>query len=81
MPTNSEATVNVRLGDLLRTKHPAWRDGIGVEQSRVLREAARRPDIVVRHPGGQIVVVETEFAPGATVEQDACARLGQVVRG
>ena len=79
MPANSEATVNVQLGDLLRTKHPAWRDGIGVEQSRVLREAARRPDIVVRHPGGQVVVLETEFAPGATVERDACARLGQVV--
>ena len=79
MPTNSEATVNVLLGDLLRTKHPDWRDGIGVEQSRVLREAAKRPDIVVRHPGGQVVVVETEFAPGAGVEGDASARLGQVV--
>ena len=79
MPTNSEATVNVQLGDLLRTKHPAWRDGIGVEQSRVLREAARRPDIVVHHPGGQVVVLETEFEPGAGVEGDACSRLGKVV--
>ena len=79
MPANSEATVNVQLGDLLRTKHPAWRGGIGAEQSRVLQEAARRPDIVVRHPGGQVVVLETEFAPGAGVEGDACARLGQVV--
>ncbi len=79
MPANSEATVNVQLGEVLRTKHPAWRDGIGVEQSRVLREAARRPDIVVSHPGGQVVVLETEFSPGASVEQDACARLGEVV--
>ena len=79
MPANSEATVNVQLGDLLRTKHPAWRDGIGVEQSQVLRNAARRPDIMVSHPGGQVIVLETEFAPGATVERDACARLGQVV--
>ena len=79
MPANSEATINVQLGDLLRTKHPAWQDGIGVEQSQVLRNAARRPDIMVSHPGGQVVVLETEFAPGKTVERDACARLGQVV--
>lgn len=54
MPANSEATVNVQLGAVLRTKHPGWREGIGVEQSRVLREAGKRPDIVVRHPGGQV---------------------------
>ncbi len=80
MPANSEARVNVQLGELLRTKHPGWRDGIGTEQSQVFREAARRPDIVVRHPGGQVVVVETEFAPGPGVESDACARLGAVVK-
>ena len=79
MPANSEATINVHLGDVLRTKHPAWREGIGTEQSQVFREAARRPDIVVRHPGRQVVVVETEFAPGRQVEADARARLGEVV--
>ena len=79
MPANSEATINVHMGDVLRTKHPAWREGIGTEQSQVFREAARRPDIVVRHPGRQVVVVETEFAPGRQVEADARARLGEVV--
>ncbi len=79
MPANSEATINVHLGDVLRTKHPAWREGIGTEQSQVFRKAARRPDIVVRHPGRQVVVVETEFAPGRQVEADARARLGEVV--
>ncbi len=77
---NNEATVNVHLAEVLRNKHPGWRGGIGVEQSRVLGEAARRPDIVVRHPGGQVVIVETEFAPGSEVEADACARLGKVMR-
>ena len=80
MPANSEATINVQLGEILRTKHPGWRDGIGTEQSQVFRKAARRPDIVVRHPGGQVVVVETEFAPGRDVESDAIARLGEVVQ-
>ena len=81
MPANSEATVNVQLGEVLRAKHPGWRDGIGAEQSQVFLEAARRPDIVVRHPGGQIVIMETEFAPGRTVEADARVRLGAVVKG
>ncbi len=80
MPANSEATINVQLGEILRTKHPGWRAGIGTEQSQVFRKAARRPDIVVRHPGGQVVVVETEFAPGRGVESDAIARLGEVVQ-
>ena len=80
MPANSEATINVQLGEILRTKHPGWRDGIGTEQSQVFARAARRPDIVVRHPGGQVVVVETEFAPGRGVESDAIARLGEVVQ-
>ena len=79
MPANSESTINVHLGDVLRTKHPAWREGIGTEQSQVFRRAARRPDIVVRHQGRQVVVVETEFAPGREVEADALARLGEVV--
>lgn len=80
MPANSEATVNVQLGEVLRAKHPGWRDGIGVEQSQVFLDAARRPDLVVRHPGGQVVIVETEFAPGWSVEADARVRLGAVVK-
>ena len=79
MPANSEATINVELGRVLRTKHPDWRSGIGVEQSQVLRRASHRPDIVVRSAGGQVVVVETEFAPGRDVERDACARLARIV--
>ena len=43
----------------------------------MLREAARRPDLVIRHPGAQPVIVETEFPPARGVEGDACARLGQ----
>ena len=79
MPANAEVVVNGRLGEALRSKHPLWREGIGVEQSRVFRETARRPDILVRRAGAQPVVVETEFPPGRGVEGDACARLGRAL--
>ena len=77
MPQNTEATVNAALAEALRHKHPLWRDAIGAEQSGVFpQNPALRPDIVVRSTTGQPVVVETEFAPGATVERDAAERLG-----
>ena len=77
MPRNSEAVVNAALGEALRGKHPFWREALGVEQSGVFVEnRSLRPDIFVRHLHAQPVVVETEFAPAATVEQDAAGRLG-----
>ena len=77
MPQNSEAVVNAALAEALRRKHPLWREALGVEQSGVFAEnRSLRPDLVVRPPGAQPVVVETEFAPAATVEQDAAGRLG-----
>ena len=52
---------------------------MGAEQSGVLRNApAQRPDIVIRHPGGLTVLVETEFVPARTVEDDARGRLGEI---
>ena len=77
MPQNTEATVNAALAEALRHKHPLWRDAIGAEQSGVFKEnRALRPDIVLRAKNAQPVVVETEFAPAASVEQDAAGRLG-----
>ena len=76
MPQNTEATVNAALAEALRHKHPLWRDAVGAEQSGVFADRALRPDIVVRPKDAQPVVVETEFAPAATVEQDAAGRLG-----
>ena len=65
MPRTAEHTVNVELARLLRTRHPRWRQGIGVEQTGVLSDApAQRPDILIRHPGGLPVVIETEFHAG-----------------
>ena len=76
----SEIAFNVRLLDVLQTKHPRWRDHTGVEQQGVLRETALRPDIVIRPPGGIPVVLETEFMPARSVEADAQARLGQFLQ-
>ena len=80
MPRTAEHTVNVELARLLRTRHPRWRQGIGVEQTGVLSDApAQRPDILIQHPGGLPVVIETEYMPARGVEQDARGRLGAVV--
>ena len=77
MPKTNEIAFNVQLLNVLRNKHPRWRDRTGVEQQDVFRESALRPDIVIRPPGGIPVVLETEFEPAHTVEADAQARLGK----
>ena len=81
MPRTSENAFNPELANVLRRKHPRWPDRIGVEQTNVLSEAAGlRPDLIVRHPGGLPVAVETEYTPAHTVEQDARQRLGKTLR-
>ena len=77
MPKTNEIAFNVRLLDVLQTKHPRWRDHVGVEQLDVLRETALQPDIVIRPPSGVPVIIETEFIPARSVEADATARLGK----
>ena len=80
MPRTNEIAFNVALSNVLRTKHPRWRDHIGAEQQGVVRETAQRPDIVIRPPGGIPVVLETEFEPARSVEEDARKRLGKFLQ-
>ena len=80
MPRTNEVAFNVELSNVLRTKHPRWRDHIRAEQQAVVRAAAKRPDIVIHPLGGIPVVLETEFEPARSVEEDAQARLGQVLQ-
>ena len=81
MAKTSESAFNTELAKVLRRKHPRWPDRIGVEQTNVFSEAAGlRPDLIVRHPGGLPVAVETEYTPAHTVEQDARQRLGKTLR-
>ena len=81
MPKTAETAFNTDLAKVLRRKHPRWPDRIGVEQTNVFSESAGlQPDIIVRHPGGLPVAVETEYTPAHTVEQDARQRLGKTLR-
>ena len=78
MPRTGEKAFNYPLAEVLRGKHPRWR--VEAERSAVLQDGAGlTPDIVIRHPGGAPVIVETEWEPAATVEEDARARLGATV--
>ena len=76
MPQTSEIAFNFELSNALRSKHPRWRDRTSAEQTNVLREPGLQPDVVIRPVGGVPVVLETEFEPARTVEEDARKRLG-----
>lgn len=76
----AEIVFNQELAHVLRGKHPRWPERISVEQTNVISgEPALQPDIIVRHPGGVPVAVETEYTPATTVEDDARQRLGKTL--
>ena len=78
MASTTEQAFNFAFGDVLREKHPLWKDALGVEQTHVLQGAAgKQPDLILSPPGTSPVAVETEFTPAATVEEDAVSRLGE----
>ena len=76
MPKTNEIAFNVRLLDVLQTKHLRWRDHVGVEQRMSSARPPCKPDIVIRPPGGVPVLIETEFMPAHSVEADAKALWG-----
>ena len=78
MPRTSEVAFNARFAEVLRGKHPLWREHLGVERTGVFPDApGLRPDVLVLAPDTQPVAIETEWAPARTVEADARARLGK----
>lgn len=81
MSKNSEQLLNNELSRILRNKNPRWKTNLTSEMTGVLEEnAALRPDILVVHPNGLPVIIETEIEPGRTVELDARSRLGKTVK-
>ncbi len=77
MARNTEPLVNAVLAAALDGMHPRWR--VSAEQTDILGSSALRPDLLVAMGHSVPVILETEFTPAATVEDDARARLGQVV--
>ena len=76
--TTNEVAFNTVFAEALRSKNPRWKNQVSAEQSNMLAGAkGQRPDIVVDMPGMVPVVLETEFEPAGTVEQDAQARIGE----
>ncbi len=74
-----ETAFNSYFSAVLEAKHPRWT--VEAESTRVFADnAAKAPDVVVRMPGGMSVILESEYAPAATVEADAVARLGEHLR-
>ena len=80
MARNTEIVINAELANALGRRHPRWTEGsvITVEATGVLLgDPAAKPDIVIAHPGGAPVIVETEVSPARTVEVEARSRLGR----
>ena len=81
MARNTETTINNYLAELLRGKHPVWKDNLHAEQTSVFEDkSGLQPDIIVNAPNAQPIVLETEFLPANTVEKDAVDRLGLTPR-
>ncbi|MCY4459244.1 MAG: hypothetical protein OXC26_02410, partial [Albidovulum sp.] len=77
MPRTIEVALNWQLAEVLRGKHPLWRNGLRVEQTGIFPDRPRlRPDILIQPANAQPVAIETEYVPAATVEDDAIGRLG-----
>ena len=78
---NLELAVNLELGKALVTMHPRWtEEAIYEEQLGLIADSpSKRVDILVNHPTGIPVAIETEFSPARTVEKDARSRLGKVI--
>ena len=82
-PRNTEPQANGALARALRRRNPNWNDKtVHAERTNVIQlgvpgtGVGKRPDILIASPHRQPVILETEFAPAHTVDQDATARLG-----
>ncbi|MCY4217810.1 MAG: hypothetical protein OXE56_00840 [Gammaproteobacteria bacterium] len=72
-----ETAFNLVLSDALRCRHPQWRHHIQAERTGVIEGAqGLRPDILITPLNSSPVIVETEYYPARTVEQEAIDRLG-----
>ena len=76
----TEPNANNALGALLRRMLPGC--AVRYEHTQALVEhSGRHPDILITAAGSSPVVVEAEYMPAASAEQDARERLGLTVAG
>ena len=75
----TEPTVNTYVAQALRAMHPRW-----AEDHAVISQATgmltglkgKQPDILVEVPGAAPLVIEAEFDPARSLEDDALGRVG-----
>lgn len=82
MARTKEVAFNALLAEELIARHPRWTNSLVTAESTdvLVGAAAKSPDIVVGYPGESSVIVETEFEPARTVEEDARGRLGVTIK-
>ena len=86
---NTEPLANGVLARALRKRNPNWDEGtVRAERTGMIQMqavpgsgAGLRPDILVDTPVRQPVILETEFEPARTVDDDARKRLGAKLHG
>ena len=75
MPRQTEPNANNALGDLLKGMMPGRQ--VWSENTRAISGSpGLRPDIIVTALGRSPVVIEAEYVPARTVEEEAMSRLG-----
>ena len=78
MPHQTEPSANNAMAALLRPMLHGYR--VRSETTQTIRDhPGQRPDILITADDRSPVVVEAEYLPALTVEQDANARLGMAV--
>ena len=72
-----ESQLNGRIASRIRrlTKYLGW-DVLEEARGLLIEERLKKPDIVITRADAPPVVIENEYAPGATLEQDCLSRLG-----
>ena len=73
-PRNSEPTFNEALCRVLWTMNPGWPTRMAAEQEGALIPRGK-PDIILRNGTNAAVVIESEYLPASSVEDDARKRV------
>ena len=68
----SEVAFNIKLADALRARLPGWEE-VSAESTGAISQSRRKPDILAKSRGEGTVIIETEWKPARSVEEDALA--------